>query len=901
VALDRHPGDPWCPSLPKRERAVREASATLERAIGRRRLPAPETIELLPEAAFAGVPAARSFFEVAAWRRRHTRAARGTLLAKTGGPSTMLRDDASEPRPTAGVASPGLPASLELSVAFLTELELGPPLGQGGMSWVFRGVQRRLRRPVAIKFLALTDPEARARFVREARALADLEHPGIVRLYGASTESEWPYLVMELVEGPDLRTVLARGPLDPDRARAVLREAAAALAYLHGRGIVHRDLKPANILIAESGAVKIADFGLARLAAPGSTLTAQGSAVGTPHYMAPEVLSLARATPASDVYALGVVAYQCLTGRLPFPQLDLRMLVRAHLERPPPDLLPLCRAAGHDLAALVGEMLDRDPAARPPDGAALEARLAASEASLPSGPRGASEASRASQPREAGHRSTGDPAPPAAVRALRAREPEGLADTRGAGPDSLRPLHALFAGLCLAAVALVAVGLSRTHGPPGLDAGSVPPGASTPSTPSAPPAPPAIAPPLAPPAIGPAPAPPGEGSAAPEAGPKGPPAAFGRLPDPEREVRRLAALLARPIDIVPPGSRRIPITPAPGLDRLADEDVRTVGALVDNLRHSTLNSSATIYIPTNPLAVQVGLPEPPTGGAAVTVVLHEPAPPELSVHVSAGGAPRARMTPSPSRARFTRVGVPVRRGLNALDVAFIGGRRPVDVARISVQLVHPGYASPSANPPPPPLTPAQRELHRAQREAHRRRQWDRVIEIGEALGRAAPRFGPAVLLRGDAYRHRNRGAKREAVEALDAAVQLLPGDVRAWLDLACAFRRDRWMPEARRLLVFALTLAPRERQGWLELALTESEMGETGEALAHLELAIALDPARSGAAARAKAEILLARGDHGGALAALGSALSAAPGDEETRRLLARVRATRAGGARFQR
>src|SRR5438874_6709175 len=199
-------------------------------------------------------------------------------------------------------------------------------LGEGTEALVYRADDLRLDRPVAIKLLRpelRADPSFVARFEREARGAARLAHPHIVRIYDygeiADGEAEGTYfLVMEYVEGGDLRDRLQPGvPLAVPVALRLAREVAEALADAHAHAIVHRDVKPANVLLTEHGQAKVTDFGIAKMLDVPS-LTASAALLGTPHYLAPEQASAGAITPASDVYALGVVLFEMLAGRRPF-------------------------------------------------------------------------------------------------------------------------------------------------------------------------------------------------------------------------------------------------------------------------------------------------------------------------------------------------------------------------------------------------------------------------------------------------------------------------------------------------------------------------------------------------------------------------------------------------------
>jgi serine/threonine protein kinase len=252
--------------------------------------------------------------------------------------------------------------------------EIGERLGSGGMSSVYRATDRILERTVAVKVLAehLSDDERFvARFRREALAVAKLIHPNIVQVYDTGIDDGRHYIVMEFVEGLSGAQILQRqGPLDFATAAEVGAQACAGLDYAHRRGIIHRDVKPGNLMIVGGPAgggdqltVKLTDFGIAR-AVEQTRITQVGSVVGTAAYLAPEQVRGEEATPATDVYALGVVLYQFLTGRLPYEGSSLAELaVRQQNERPLPpsayeDEVP------ETLGAAVLRALEGDPARR---------------------------------------------------------------------------------------------------------------------------------------------------------------------------------------------------------------------------------------------------------------------------------------------------------------------------------------------------------------------------------------------------------------------------------------------------------------------------------------------------------------------------------------------------------
>ena len=259
--------------------------------------------------------------------------------------------------------------------------ELVSPLARGGMGQVWRARDRLLGRAVAVKILRseFTEDEGfRARFRAEAQHAAMMVHPHIASVFdygevaaGGSGEP-LAYLVMELVEGESLAHLLRRERrLSPELTLSILRQTAAALAAAHAAGIVHRDVKPGNVLVAPDGTVKITDFGVA-WSASSVPLTGTGQVIGTAHYLSPEQAQGAKASPASDVYALGAVAYECLAGRRVFEgensvQIALRQI------RDEPDPLPADVPA--DLRAVVERALAKDPAVRYGDGAQLQAAV----------------------------------------------------------------------------------------------------------------------------------------------------------------------------------------------------------------------------------------------------------------------------------------------------------------------------------------------------------------------------------------------------------------------------------------------------------------------------------------------------------------------------------------------
>ncbi len=223
-------------------------------------------------------------------------------------------------------SGPWVPPTAEELHAILPQYEIVKMLGRGGMGAVYMGRQTSLERPVAIKILSAqleeSDQGFTERFKNEAKAMAKLNHPGIVSVYDFGTTSGGLlYIVMEYVDGTDVARMIAKsGRLHTEHAMAITAHVCDALAYAHERGIIHRDIKPANIMVGYDGAVKVADFGLAKVNTGGKTLglTMSGMAMGTLHFMAPEALMLGTAVDhRADIYAVGVMLYQMLTGKLP--------------------------------------------------------------------------------------------------------------------------------------------------------------------------------------------------------------------------------------------------------------------------------------------------------------------------------------------------------------------------------------------------------------------------------------------------------------------------------------------------------------------------------------------------------------------------------------------------------
>src|SRR5262245_33798554 len=230
---------------------------------------------------------------------------------------------ASLPTEAEGAAKPTPPSRQELAAAF-PQLDILEMIGQGGMGFVFKARQPNLERLVALKILPpsfAADPAFADRFTREGRVLARLNHPNIVTVHDFGQANGFFYLLMEFVDGVNLRQAMRAGRFTPEQALTVVPRICEALQFAHNEGVLHRDIKPENILLDAKGRVKIADFGIAKLlgeSAARGHLTDSGGTLGTPHYMAPEQIE----NPSSvdhraDIYSLGVVFYEMLTGELP--------------------------------------------------------------------------------------------------------------------------------------------------------------------------------------------------------------------------------------------------------------------------------------------------------------------------------------------------------------------------------------------------------------------------------------------------------------------------------------------------------------------------------------------------------------------------------------------------------
>ncbi len=266
-------------------------------------------------------------------------------------------------------------AGTELAGRFVLE----KVLSSGGMGDVWRGTDRQLRRPVAVKVMQdrLADPR---RFEREAQIAARLQHPGITVVYDFGTYDGIPYIVMELLAGQNLADLLDQVPgrrLPVGMAVSLIVQAAKALQAAHADRVIHRDLKPANLFLQDKGGLKICDFGIARIADAADGLTSGSYVLGTAQYMSPEQCEGAEIDERSDLYSLGCVLYELLTGRPPFPAGGQRAIMNQHMNTPPVSPRTLRPDIPRELDSIVLAMLAKDPGDRPADADVVAARLEA--------------------------------------------------------------------------------------------------------------------------------------------------------------------------------------------------------------------------------------------------------------------------------------------------------------------------------------------------------------------------------------------------------------------------------------------------------------------------------------------------------------------------------------------
>ncbi len=364
-----------------------------------------------------------------------------------------------------------------VSEALAGEYEIVQELGRGGMAIVYRATERSLGREVAIKVLPFTfafDADFVERFQREARTAARLEHPHIIPIYRVGRADNVIYFTMKFLRGESLARSITRESLQPHEIRRLLKEAGSALGYAHQHGVVHRDVKPDNIMFHESGHVVVCDFGIAK-AASESKLTGTGTTIGTPHYMSPEQARAHKVDGRSDLYSLGVVAYKCLTGRVPFDAEDSFAIGIKHITEPLPR--PELETPEHEaIFGVVARLMEKEPDDRFPNaeemiraveelGPTFSSAPAISASAIPTASVDSSAPTQYERPAETPETPT-TPMPPSSVEPPPARK-------HGSAPRGRRPSH--IPALVSAAVLIVGVGggwlaLNRGStpaGPPG--------------------------------------------------------------------------------------------------------------------------------------------------------------------------------------------------------------------------------------------------------------------------------------------------------------------------------------------------------------------------------------------------------------------------------------------------
>jgi len=277
------------------------------------------------------------------------------------------------PRPAANDGAPLTPANavdcdaLALPPGFVLagRYTVERKVGEGGMAAVYKARDGELDEDVALKAFQSDDPQLVARFRQEVALSRQIAHPNVIRLHDIGSHGRVRFMTMELLDGRSLDALTGR-PLDPRLVAGLLLQAVAGLGAAHARGIVHRDIKPANFFLTGDGAVKLMDFGIAKLQSARAGVTTAGFIAGTPHYMAPEQINnFSKATALSDLYAVGAMAFELLTGRVPFDHEDLMSLLMMHVREPAPSVRSLAPHVPPALDALVASLLAKDPAARP--------------------------------------------------------------------------------------------------------------------------------------------------------------------------------------------------------------------------------------------------------------------------------------------------------------------------------------------------------------------------------------------------------------------------------------------------------------------------------------------------------------------------------------------------------
>ncbi len=344
-----------------------------------------------------------------------------------------------------------------MSVQRIGKYEVVAKIGQGAMGEVFRARDPVLNREVAIKRISAgldADEKVRERFKREAQSAARLNHRNIIKVYELGFEGEQLFMAMELLDGIDLKHALAQRKLGLDEKLEIVGQIAEGLAFAHAHEIVHRDLKPANIHILPNGTVKIMDFGLARLA--GSEMTSTGMVMGTPHYMSPEQVRGQKADARSDVFALGCVFYELLTGRKPFDAESMHAVLFKVMQEDPPPARDLAPGTPESVLQVLEAALAKNPAERFQNAGEMLAALRQARQAIAAG---------------RGHEHIAvEPAGAPASAAPGTRRPGGGERSRGASaarrslpPAAARGRRGLLIGLALGLVFAVAAGVSLRY------------------------------------------------------------------------------------------------------------------------------------------------------------------------------------------------------------------------------------------------------------------------------------------------------------------------------------------------------------------------------------------------------------------------------------------------------
>ncbi|MFN8607199.1 MAG: protein kinase [Vulcanimicrobiota bacterium] len=271
------------------------------------------------------------------------------------------------------------PESLETG-SFVGNFEIMGPIGKGAMGNVYRARDKHLHRSVALKVLnsqLFNDPEFMERFLREARSIAQLEHPNVVRLYEFGLHEGVHFMAMELLPGGSLGDQLTAGKIfGESEALLLAMGAAAGLGAAHAAGIVHRDVKPDNLMLTDSAQVKIVDLGIARRDQDESSLTQAGSYVGTPDYVSPEqIQGVKDINGQADIYSLGITLYHMVTGKTPYGGGTMRKCIMGHLKEPLPDPRQLSPNLSEGFVQLLNSMTAKERSQRPPDMRAVRRQL----------------------------------------------------------------------------------------------------------------------------------------------------------------------------------------------------------------------------------------------------------------------------------------------------------------------------------------------------------------------------------------------------------------------------------------------------------------------------------------------------------------------------------------------